>query len=53
MALFFIKFGASRMDFQVDYWMEGIDDGRNRIDSDKIIVYIYVIVNNETWELNI
>lgn len=33
-----IKFGDSGVDFHVEYWMEGIDDGRNRVDSDLMLI---------------
>jgi len=33
-----IKFGDSGVDFHVEYWMDGIDDGRNRVDSDLMLI---------------
>ncbi|PHS24647.1 MAG: mechanosensitive ion channel protein [Methylophaga sp.] len=31
-------FGDSGVNFHVEYWIEGIDDGRNRVDSDLMII---------------
>jgi len=31
-------FGDSGVNFHVEYWMEGIDDGKNRVDSDLMII---------------
>lgn len=31
-------FGDSGVNFHVEYWMEGIDDGRNRVDSDLMLI---------------
>lgn len=33
-----IKFGDSGVDFHVEYWIEGIDDGKNRVDSDLMLI---------------
>ncbi len=33
-----IKFGDSGVDFHVEYWMDGIDDGKNRVDSDLMLI---------------
>lgn len=33
-----IEFADSGVNFQVEYWMEGIDDGRNRVDSDLMLI---------------
>ncbi len=33
-----IGFGDSGVNFHVEYWMEGIDDGRNRVDSDLMLI---------------
>lgn len=33
-----IGFGDSGVNFHVEYWMEGIDDGKNRVDSDLMII---------------
>ena len=33
-----IGFGDSGVNFHVEYWIEGIDDGKNRVDSDLMII---------------
>jgi len=33
-----IQFADSGVVFQVEYWMEGIDDGRSRVDSDLMLI---------------
>ncbi len=33
-----IEFADSGVVFQVEYWMEGIDDGKNRVDSDLMLI---------------
>jgi small-conductance mechanosensitive channel len=33
-----IGFGESGVDFHVEYWMDGIDDGQNRVDSDLMLI---------------
>lgn len=33
-----IEFAESGVVFQVEYWMEGIDDGKNRVDSDLMLI---------------
>jgi len=33
-----IKFADSRVNFHVEYWIEGIDDGKNRVDSDLMLI---------------
>ncbi|MFW5450885.1 MAG: mechanosensitive ion channel family protein [Methylophagaceae bacterium] len=33
-----IQFADSGVVFQVEYWMEGIDDGKNRVDSDLMLI---------------
>jgi small-conductance mechanosensitive channel len=33
-----IGFGDSGVNFHVEYWIEGIDDGRNRVDSDLMLI---------------
>jgi len=33
-----IEFAESGVAFQVEYWIEGIDDGKNRVDSDLMLI---------------
>lgn len=41
-----IAFGESGVNFHVEYWMDGIDDGENRVDSDLMLIIWQTLKEN-------
>ncbi len=42
-----IAFGESGVNFHVEYWMDGIDDGENRVDSDLMLIIWKTLKDND------
>lgn len=42
-----IAFGESGVNFHVEYWMDGVDDGENRVDSDLMLIIWKTLKEND------